>query len=304
MAKQEPISLLEFQSRFRDEEACREHLFSLRWPEGFYCPRCGNKTAYLIKTRHLYECTSCSYQVSVTAGTVMHKTRTSLVAWFWAIYLIAHDKRGSSSLSLKKSLGVSYQTAWAISHKIRKAMTDRDSQYKLAGLVKMDDAYFGGAGEGGDKSGRGTEKTPVIVAVSVEKNDHPCHVKMEVVESLNRKAADEFVHKHVTPGSKVTTDGLNIYAELDKVGYQHERIIINKNKKQGLETFKWIHTIISNAKAFIAGTFHGLDNRHLQSYLNEFCYRFNRRFWEPELFNRLLKACVAAKPVAFSELTG
>jgi len=122
---------------------------------------------------------------------------------------------------------------------------------------------------------------------------------MEVVESLNRKAADEFVHKHVTPGSKVTTDGLNIYAEIDKVGYQHERIIINKNKKQGLETFKWIHTIISNAKAFIAGTFHGLGYRHLQSYLNEFCYRFNRRFWEPELFNRLLKACVAAKPVAF-----
>ena len=249
MAKQEPISLLEFQSRFRDKEACREHLFNLRWPEGFCCPKCGNKTAYLIKTRHLYECTACSYQVSVTAGTVMHKTRTSLVAWFWAIYLIAHDKRGSSSLLLKKTLGVSYQTAWAISHKIRKAMANRDSQYKLAGLIKMDDAYFGGISEGGDKSGRGTEKMPVMVAVSVEENDHPCYVKMEVVESLNQKATDEFVHKHVAPGSKVTTDGLNIYSELNKVGYQHERIIINKNKKQGLETFKWVHTIVSNAKA-------------------------------------------------------
>jgi len=142
LAKQEPISLLEFQSRFRNEEAYGEHFFNLRWPEGFCCPKCGNKTPYLIKTRHLYECTACSYQVSVTAGTVMHKTRTSLVAWFWAIYLIAHDKRGSSSLLLKKTLGVSYQTAWAISHKIRKAMVDRDSQYKLAGLIKMDDAYY------------------------------------------------------------------------------------------------------------------------------------------------------------------
>jgi transposase-like protein len=205
---------------------------------------------------------------------------------------------------LKKALSISYQTAWAISHKIRKAMVDRDSQYKLAGLIKMDDAYFGGVSEGGDKSGRGTEKRPVMVAVSVEENDRPCYVKMEAVESLNRKAADEFVHKYVAPGSKVTTDGLNIYAELDKVGYQHERIIINENKEQGLDTFKWVHTIISNAKAFIAGTFHGLDNHHLQSYLNEFCYRFNRRFWEPELFNRLLKACVTAGPVTLSELTG
>jgi len=147
-------------------------------------------------------------------------------------------------------------------------------------------------------------ETKRFTLLKVEENDHPCYVKMEVVESLNQEATDEFVHKHVALGSKVTTDGLNIYTELNKVGYHHERIIISKNKKQGLETFKWVYTIVSNAKAFIAGTFHGLDNCHLQSYLNEFCYRFNRRFWESELFNRLLKACICAGPVTFSELTG
>jgi len=192
MAKQEPISLLEFQARFGSEDACREHLFQLRWPEGFRCPRCGSKQTYVIKTRHLYQCMACKHQVSVTAGTVMHKTRTPLVAWFWAIYLIAHDKRGNSALSLKKALGVSYKTAWTMAHKIRKAMADRDAQYKLAGLVKIDDAYIGGPSEGGDKAGRGTEKTPVIVAISSEESGQPGFVKMEVVESLDRETVDIF----------------------------------------------------------------------------------------------------------------
>ena len=303
MAKQEPISLLEFQARFGNEDACRDHLFQLRWPEGFHCPICGNDRAYVIKTRHLYQCMACKHQVSVTAGTVMHKTRTPYTAWFWAIYLIAHDKRGSSALSLKKALRVSYKTAWTMAHKIRKAMVDRDSQYKLAGLVKIDDAYFGGSSEGGDKAGRGTEKTPVIVAISSEENGQPGFVKMEVVESLDRETVDKFVSRHITPASSIESDGLKIYNGLGQLGYQHEQVIISNDREQGLETFKWLHTIISNAKAFIIGTFHGLDRLHLQAYLDEFCYRFNRRFWEPELFNRLLKACVSAKPMTFAELT-
>jgi len=273
MAAQAPISLLELQAHFKDEQACREHLFRVRWPNGFCCPKCGNSTYYFVKGRDLYQCKECSHQASLTAGTVMHKTRTSLVKWFWAIYFIANDKRGCSSLSIQKAIGVCYETAWSMSHKIRSAMADRDAEYKLAGLVKVDDAYFGGASEGSSNSGRGTEKTPVIVAVSVDENDHPLYVKMEVVESLNQDGARDFAVKYVVPDSKIITDGLNIY------------------------------TIISNAKAFVAGTFHGLDRNHLQRYLNEFCYRFNRRHREPELFNRLLKACTCARPVTYAELT-
>jgi len=303
MAAQAPISLLEFQAHFKDEQACREHLFRVRWPNGFCCPKCGNSTYYFVKGRDLYQCKECSHQASLTAGTVMHKTRTSLVKWFWAIYFIANDKRGCSSLSIQKAIGVCYETAWSMSHKIRSAMADRDAEYKLAGLVKVDDAYFGGASEGSSNSGRGTEKTPVIVAVSVDENDHPLYVKMEVVESLNQDAARDFAVKYVVPDSKIITDGLNIYTIVAKSGYQHEYIVVSENKNIALETFKWVHILISNAKAFVAGTFHGLDRNHLQRYLNEFCYRFNRRHREPELFNRLLKACTCARPVTYAELT-
>ena len=160
---------------------------------------------------------ACKHQVSVTAGTVMHKTRTPLVAWFWAIYLIAHDKRGSSALSLKKALEVSYKTAWTMAHKIRKAMADRNGQHKLAGLVKIDDAYIGSPSEGSDKSGRGTEKTPV--AISSEESSQPDFVKMEVVESLDRETVDKLVSKHVTPASKIESDGLKIYNGLGQLGY-------------------------------------------------------------------------------------
>ena len=300
MATQEPLSLLDFQARFKDEQACRNHLFRIRWPHGYYCPKCGCRSAYYIRTRDLYECKDCSYQVSLTAGTVMHKTRTSLLAWFWAIYLIAHDKRGCSSLALKKAIGVSYQTAWTMSHKIRSAMADRDADYKLAGLVKIDDAYFGGPSDGSDKSGRGTEKIPVMVAVSVDENDEPLYAKMEVVENLDKETAKSFALKHVATGSKITTDGLNIYKVVAQAGYQHQQVIVSEDKEQALETLKWVHILISNAKAFIAGTFHGLDGDHLQRYLSEFCYRFNRRYWERELFNRLLKACAAAGPATYS----
>jgi len=304
MASQEPLSLLEFQARFKDEQACRDHLFNIRWPHGYSCPKCGCRSAYYIRTRDLYECKDCSYQVSLTAGTVMHKTRTSLLAWFWAIYLIAHDKRGCSSLSLSKEIGVSYQTAWTMSHKIRSAMADRDADYKLAGLVKIDDAYFGGPSEGSDKSGRGTEKVPVIVAVSVDDNDNPVYAKMEVVETIDERTAKSFALKHVATGSKITTDGLKIYTVVAKAGYEHERVIVSENKEEALETLKWVHIVISNAKAFIAGTFHGLDRDHLQRYLDEFCYRFNRRRWKQQLFNRLLRACAVARPVTYSELIG
>ena len=233
----------------------------------------------------------------------MHKTRTPLLAWFWAIYLMAHDKRGYSALSLKKAIGVSYETAWSMFHKIRSAMADRDANYKLAGLVKLDDAYFGGPSDGSDNSGRGTEKTPVMIAVSVDENDRPLFVKMEVVEDLDKDTAKAFALKHIATGSKITTDGLKIYKVVTKAGYEHERVIVSEDKEQALDTLKWVHVLISNAKAFIAGTFHGLDRDHLQRYLDEFSYRFNRRHWEHQLFNRLLTASAFGTPVTYSELT-
>ena len=166
MAKQESITLPEFQKKYGDEDACREHLFTIRWPHGFICPKCGHTEYYFHTKRKLYQCRQCRHQVSVTAGTVMHGTHTPLVKWFWAIYLASRDKRGISALRLKGELDVCYTTAWTMLHKIRKAMGERDAAYQLAGLVEVDDSYFGCPKNGGKRE-RGTEQQSVIVGVSL-----------------------------------------------------------------------------------------------------------------------------------------
>lgn len=131
---------MQFQQKFHSEEACYQHLYQMKWPDGFRCPKCGHNRAYEINTRKLplYECAQCKHQTTVTVGTIFEKTRTDLRIWFWAIFLIAHDKRGVSATFLAKELGVSYQTAWTMNHKIRKAMGERDMAYTLAGIVELD----------------------------------------------------------------------------------------------------------------------------------------------------------------------
>ena len=150
MAQQESMDILEFQQRFPTNDACRNHLFRIRWPNGLTCPKCSGKDFYKINTRNIYEC-KCGHQVSLTAGTVMHGSHTPLAKWFWAIYLAAHDKRGVSALRLAKELGVSYPTAWLMLHKIRGAMGERDSRYLLAGIVETDETYVGGGKKGGKR---------------------------------------------------------------------------------------------------------------------------------------------------------
>ena len=138
--QQKTLSLLQFQKKFGTEKACQKQLFRLRWPEGFKCPRCGHAEAYFHRTRHLYQCKSCGYQASLTAGTVFHKTRTPLTKWFWLIWLMGRQKSGVSMLSMQRMLEIkSYKTIWIMGHKIRQAMADRDAYYKLAGLIEMDD---------------------------------------------------------------------------------------------------------------------------------------------------------------------
>jgi len=144
MAKQESISLIQFQKKFKTEADCHQHLFKMKWPDGFCCPKCKHTKAYEIKTRKLplYECANCEHQTTVIAGTIFEKTRTGLLKWFWAIYLIAHDKRGVSPTQLSEELEIAYQTAWTIEHKIRKAMGERDSAYTLAGIVEFRRRFF------------------------------------------------------------------------------------------------------------------------------------------------------------------
>lgn len=300
MAKQEALSFMEFKSRFNSEDACRQHLFKMRWPDGFRCPKCGNETYYVISTRNRYECTSCHYQASVTVGTVMEKTHIKLEKWFWAIYFVGRDKRGCSAMMLSKELEISYKAAWFMLHRIRKAMMDRDSKYLLAGVVELDDAYFGAPEEEG-KRGRGTSKAKVIVGLSLNDEGHPQFLKMKVVNDLKKQTIAEFAHSNIESGSTISSDAYRSYRNLQKEGYNLEFKVFNP--KEDPEHLNWLHTIVSNAKAFVTGTFHGLDEKHLQRYLDEFCYRFNRRFFVSELFNRIVNCCIASQKIKYTELT-
>ncbi len=188
MAKYLLMSLFSFQKLFSTEEACHDHLFSLKWSHGYSCERCGHDAYFATKTRthKLYECKQCRYQATVTVGTVMEKTRADLTKWFLAIYLIVHDKRSVSATKLSEELEVTYKTAWLMLHKIRRAMRKRDAKYTLAGIVELDDAFFGSPSEGG-KRGRGTDKTKVLAGLSLNKKGHPLFLKMESSQMLKRK---------------------------------------------------------------------------------------------------------------------
>lgn len=302
--KYKEMGLLEFQRRFRTEAACRKHLFKLRWPDGFECPRCGHRECFDLPKRKLYQCKSCGHQASVTAGTVMHRTRTPLRKWFWAIYLVAGDKRGLSALQLSKKLKVSYYVAWTMLHKIRQAMAERNRLYQLRGIIEIDESFYGGKKEGGDKRGRGTSKVPVMIEASTFEGDERGRglgfARMRVVERVDAATVAGVISEDIAAGQKIVTDGWPSYNVVPRLGHDHEREVSDVASNAAL---KWVHILASNSKAFLLGTFHGIGRKHLQSYLDEFCYRFNRRGWEDELFERLVTACANSDGLTYSELT-
>lgn len=230
----------------------------------------------------------------------MHGTRTSLLKWFWAIFLMSTDKRGISALALSKKIEVSYWVAWTMLQKIRRGMKNRDSRYKLSGIIEIDDAFFGGPKEDGDKRGRGSSKTPVIVEASTS-GGGISYARMTVVDKVDGNTVKEIVKTDIEEGQTVRSDGLNSYNVVKEEGYKHQREIVKGRKAH--KVLKWTHILLSNAKAFIQGTFLGVDRKHLQAYLDEYCYRFNRRWSENQLFDRLVTACVSSPSIMFSELT-
>ena len=295
---QPELSLLQFKKRFGTERACQNALEKMRWPDGFECPKCKHAQASRIKTRRLLQCSKCHHQVSLTSGTIFHKTRTPLQKWFWAVYLVSQDKGGVSAMRLSKQLELGYKTAWAMLHKIRKAMAQRDSEYTLSGFIELDDAFFGGAAKG--RRGRGAaNKTSVLVMVE-SKGEHAGFIAMQTVASMEQPQVETAVKEHIAPGQKIRTDGYKSYAGLNNMGHRHDGTPVPTENAS--EDLPWVHTAISNAKRFLLGTYHGVSHKHLQRYLDEFCYRFNRRAWEKQITLRLLTACIFANPITYAEL--
>lgn len=307
------MNLLLFQEQFRSEEDCHRWLFDTRWPNGFHCPTCGHEKYSLISTRRLYKCANCSYQASITAGTIFHKTKTPLLKWFWLNFRMSTSKTGVSIAEMQRELDIKdYKTIWVIAHKIRKAMADRDAQYKLAGLVEIDESFFGPDSTG--KRGRGAEdKELVIVAVSAwtdnKGKEHPSFAHAFVatdasaatIESILKRLgmADDEISPFV---ERIRTDGWRSYQTAAKdLGIVHYRVVL-RDPKDSMKLLPWTHRIIANAKCVLSGPHRGVSPKHLQRYLSEVCYRFNRRFWHKQAFHRLLRACVSTTTITRGEL--
>ena len=280
MAYAESITFQEFRARFSTENACRAELFRLRFPNGFVCPKCGCTEYYPVRGRSTFQCRACRRQTSVTAETVMHRTHLPLTVWFWAIYLCATDKRGISAVQLSRTLGICYESAWYLLHRIRAAMGKRDGKYELSGIIEMDDGYVGGATRNG-KRGRGTDKARIVVALSKTENGAALFARMHVVEDVTGGTLQQVVDETVAPGSKIECDGYKSYRNLSGVALDA--------KKYETGDLHWLHKAISNLKAFLLGTYHGRCTQ-LQAYLDEFCFRFNRRNTSDQIFMRLTRA--------------
>jgi transposase-like protein len=296
--KQTEISLIDWQKRFATEEDCIEHLYHLRWSEGFICPNCGEKHHYFIKGYNLYECTTCGKRTSITAGTLFHSTKIPLVKWFTALYFVAVDKGGISAVRLAQYLQVSWKTANLMLNKLRVAMADRDAKYQLTGTVELDGAYVGGKDTSG-KRGKGS-RTKTTILVACEARDKGAgFLKMSVVGSENAREALSFCEEAIEPASVLKVDGAIAFRGL---GSDYSVVSQVCSGSASGTWLPWVHIAIANLKRFLLGTFHGVSGDRLQGYLDEFCYRFNRRWWLLQIPERLLFSALNCRPIKRSAL--
>ena len=288
---QHGMSLPEFIERFGSEDQCAQAVKVARWPGGFRCPRCDAVEHWVVGhgARKLFQCRLCRHQTSLTAGSLFEHTKLPLRTWFLAIYLLSQAKTWLSSLALKRALGVSYPTAWALQHKINHAMALRDGQHRLAGTVQLDDAYLGGEHPGG-KPGRGSEnKTPFVAAVSLNDKGRPQFIKLNRVTGFTSEAIKGWAKANLAPTAQVVSDGLGCFAAVTAAGCTHTPIVVGNLKPRDLPQFLWVNTILGNLKTTLHGAFHSLGwAKHADSHLAAFAYRFNRRFDLRNLLARLI----------------
>lgn len=297
-----PKNFDEFLDWFATEGLCRSYLESLKWPDGFECPRCGSKAAWRTE-RGLWHCRGCQHQTSVTVGTVFEGTRKSLRLWFHVMWLMMAHKTGLSAQGLCDVYEFgSYQTAWGWLHKLRSVMI-RSGRERLQGRIEIDEAYVGGKHEGA--RGRGAEgKTLVIVAVEGAGGGTLGRVRFRCIPEITKQHAEKFVVDYVEPGSVIVTDGWKAYNKLEALGYLHEPYVQRTGGDAALDQLNHVHLVISLLKRWLDGTHHGaVTSEHLQAYLDEFSFRFNRRLSTHRgmLFYRLVQQAVSTRPPGIKE---
>jgi len=297
-----PRNMSELEARFSSEEACRAYLLQVRWPEGFRCPRCGGGKAWPFRSVRL-ECGDCGHQTSVTAGTIFQDTRKPLVQWFRAMWWVTSQKNGASALGLQRVLGLgSYKTAWTWLHKLRRAMV-RPGRDRLTGRIEIDETFVGGLEEG--VRGRQTE-TKALVVIAVEEGDTGIgRIRMRRIADASAESLESFIAENIELGSVIHTDGWPSYGGVAAKGYTHQVTVLTHKKQSASELLPLVHLVASLLKRWLLGTHQGaVSCEHLDYYLDEFTFRFNRRNSKSrgKLFYRLVQQAVAVEPVPYKAI--
>lgn len=295
---QKGLSLSHFLACYGTEEQCRAEFFKLKWPSGFRCPRCGGERYFELKTRKLYQCCACRHQTSLTVGTIYEQTKLPLKTWFLASYLVTQTKVGISSMNLYQKLGISYNSALILKHKLQQVMLQKEHSEPLTGQILVDDAYWGGELHD-DKRGRGSpNKTPFIVAIELSNEGRPQRAKFHRLDNFSKADIVQWAKENLIPPCEVTSDGLACFNGFEEAGFNHTAIITGggANSMKNI-LFIWLNTILGNLKNALRGVYHSMSQKHLPRYLAEFEYRFNRRFDLSVLFKQLIADSIKTPPM-------
>jgi hypothetical protein len=303
------MTLIDFTLEYPDEASSKSKFKQYREHIGVVCPKCGGVDHYWKRDKDSYECKLCRHRQGLRANTVMHKSKLPYRYWFIAMHLLTSTKKSFSAKELQRQLGHKrYHPVWHMAHKLREAMGKRDGEYILAGRIELDEGYFSTETPKEEKDkplrrGRGSQrKSKVLVMAESEFVESPKtggkprrvgYLKMKVIDNLQSETINEYVKTLACNASEIDTDDSTSYVDLKHFVSRHNAQVIPKEKVG--EVLPWVHIAISNAKRQILNTFHDVKPEFLQKYLDEFCYKFNRRYFGEALFNRLLIACVSYK---------
>lgn len=298
------MKIFEFERNFPSEEACQDKFREMRMKEGVVCPKCGCVHHYWKSDKRMFQCKECGYRQSLRANTVMHGSKLPFKYWFIAMHLLTATKHSFSALELQRQLGHKrYQPVWEMIHKLRSIMGIRDGKYTLKGDIEIDEGFFTTEIPSEEKDeplkrGAGSQaKTKVLVIAESSEVTNPKnpnkpkavkHIKMLVIPDQKAKTVDEIVSKAIEPESRLISDDTKSHIHFKDIFAEHKSLVIEP-KNIG-KVLPWVHVAIANAKTLFADLYHGVRREFLQEYLNEFCYKFNRRYFGEDLFERLMMA--------------
>lgn len=303
------MNILNFTKEFPDEQSCKDKWKEYRDKQGVICPKCGCTEHYWKSDKECYQCKKCNFRQSLKAYTVMHGSQLPFQYWFLCIHLLTTTKKSFSAKELQGQLNhKNYNPVWAMLHKLRIAMGKRDDKYTLSGTIELDDGFFTTKikRDGPLKRGRGSQRqAKVLVMAESTPSDNPKYgkeyhkkrevgfIKMVIIQDFKKSTADDTIKKYVSKESTIDSDNSTSYTNICTLVDHHYPKVVPKTKAG--EMLPWVHIVISNAKRQLLNTFHCVEPEYLQSYLDEFCYKFNRRYFGDNLFDRLIIASVSSK---------